>query len=171
MLVWLLLAACAPDESKDSGDAPPINQGGGDTADCDANAPVIESFTLFNGGLYTFEDTEWPSLIAEASISDADKDLELVRMDVWFDDVVDGEVDTSGEAQLAGAPYSQEDYDPCTLGTSTYRLRFAITGNTFLFDTQYEFAGVVYDAHATPSEVAIASGWTPTQSGEDGGAE
>lgn len=168
MLAWLLLAAaCAPDDTKDSGDPPPINQGGGDTADCDTNAPVIESFTVYNGGIFTFESVDWPSMVAEASISDEDKDLELVRMDVWFDDVVDGAVDTSGEAPLAGEPYAQDEYDPCTLGTNTYRLRFAVTGNRFLYATPYEFAGVVYDAHATPSEVAIASATTPNEDGSD----
>lgn len=168
MSVFLLaLAACA-DKAADSGSsAPPINQGGGGDSGCGGTAPVIDELTIVNGGIVKFDSGPKPTVGVQAHVTDEDADLDVVSMDVWYDDVVDNQVDTTGTS-FDGSPYEVSD-EPCTSASTTFTLQIQ-AGSNLEFDSLYEFAAVVTDGNGEVSEVAIASGYTPTSEGEDGGA-
>lgn len=90
-----------------------------------------------------------------------------MRVDLWWDDEVDGSVDTSG-GPLSG-PLSELTDAPCATDEGIYNMVLPVNGDPFVYDTLYEFAAVAYDAHENASEVFVQSGWTPTADGEDGG--
>ena len=176
-LVWLWMA-CGPEKPGESDDAPPIN-GGHEPADCDVNPedaceeafscvePVIAELDVVNGGEAVFEGVPHYTVQIDAQGEDDDGDLHNMRMTVWSDELVDGTVDTTGEG-TAGSFAQMRDVD-CTTYMGGYSLGLAVSGTPYAFDTLYEFAAVVYDAYDTPSAPVIAAGYTPKESGADGG--
>ncbi|MDP2313932.1 MAG: hypothetical protein Q8P41_13580 [Pseudomonadota bacterium] len=161
-----LLGACNPDE-KDSSDAPPINQDEDSPVICDGTAPVITELSVGNyGELFDFEGTLAPALLVAATATDDDGDLHRMNMTLWWDDVVDGTVDTSAAGTEAG--YYAMDEEPCGMFEATYGLVFEVDGNRFDYATEYEFAAEVVDDAGLVSAQVIASGTAPNMDGSDG---
>lgn len=167
-MTFLLLAIACTGSDKDSGDdAPPINLDTADTAvACTGSAPVIEQVVVSNGGIMTFDEGDFPTILVETTATDADNDLNLMRAELWFDAVVDGAVDTAGE-KIDGAVAELRD-DPCSVGRGTYGIRIAVGDARFSVNTVYEFGVIAYDAHETASAMGFGSGVTPNADGTDG---
>ena len=156
----LIGAGCSGSGGKDSeGTAPPINQDDTGAVSCEGTAPVINELLVAAGDPITTDGGTFPSIVVQAEIEDDDRDLHTVSMDLWYDTVVDGSVDQSGEA-IAASPY-QVDEDPCETGLTTYGLQIGVDGVNFEYDTAYEFLAVAYDAHQTASAAVVADGVTP----------
>ena len=167
LVTTLLLVACA-DPAKDTETAPPINQGD-DTAveTCGGTAPVCSALTVEAlEGLYDFEGTDSPVLRVGATGTDADSDMKTMGVELWWDDVVDGAVDTSAAGELLS--YTFPDSGACSTTGNTLNVDFQVDGNRFEYETAYEFAGRVYDTTDLYSEIVIASGTTPNELGEAG---
>lgn len=167
VLISWALVGCAPDEEEDS-KAPPINEGG-DTAVtvCEGTAPEITELFVGNyGELYPFETGDAPALQVAATGTDADSDLHRMDLRLWWDDVVDGAVDTSATGTAAG--YYAMDPDPCATAEATYGIVFEVDNNRFLFGTAYEFAAVIYDDAGLESAMFIDDGVAPNEDGSDG---
>jgi hypothetical protein len=166
VLISWALVGCAPDEEEDS-KAPPINEGG-DTAVtvCEGTAPVLTELVISNGGIQDFEGEDSPSMVVAATGTDADSDLHRMDLRLWWDDVVDGAVDTSATGTAAG--YYAMDPDPCATAEATYGIVFEVDNNRFLFGTAYEFAAVIYDDAGLESAMFIDDGIAPNEDGSDG---
>jgi hypothetical protein len=165
MLVVMLFAACVDDTKDGSDDAPPLHDTEEET--CEGTAPTLDQLVIEPyDGLYEYEDGPAPALTVSATGSDEDGDLDNMRLVVWWDDVVDGAVDTSGAGEDAG--YYQMDPDPChSYADITYGIIFQVDGNRFDYATAYEFAGVIYDAAGLVSNELVADGMTPNADGSD----
>lgn len=153
------LAGCDGGGKESGSEAPPINQGDSGSADCSGTAPVIDALVVAPGDPITTDGGTFPSIVVEAQISDEDRDLHTVSMDVWYDTVVDGAVDSSGAA-LTASPY-EVDEDPCETGLTGYGLQIGVDGTNFAYETAYEFVAVAYDAHGDASLPVVADGVTP----------
>ncbi|MDP2310454.1 MAG: hypothetical protein Q8P18_30835 [Pseudomonadota bacterium] len=166
-LALALLSAACTGEAKDTGsDAPPINQDDTSVVTCAGTAPVASELVVENYGLYPFEDGDAPALKVAATGTDDDGDLHRMDLVVWWDDVVDGAVDTSGEGTTSGI--IAMDPDPCGTFAATYALLFEVDGIRFDYATAYEFAAEVYDDAGLVSGQIVADGVTPNMDGSDG---
>ena len=154
-----LLVGCDGGEKESGSEAPPINQDDSGSADCSGTAPVINELTVAAGDPITTDGGTFPSLVVQAEIEDADRDLYTVSMDLWYDTVVDGAVDSSGDP-LTASPY-EVDEDPCETSLTSYGLQIGVDGTNFDYETAYEFLAVVYDAHGDASAPVVADGVTP----------
>jgi hypothetical protein len=163
--LFLFAGACIDTTKNPSTDAPPINQDDtGEPLTCEGTAPVLSELVVENYGLYNFEDGPAPSLKVAATGMDDDGDLHRMDLLVWWDNVVDGTVDTSGEGTTSGI--IAMDPDPCATPEATYALVFEVDGKRFDYSTAYEFAGEVYDNAGLVSAQVVASGVTPNESGD-----
>lgn len=162
----LFAAACIEDPKHTGNDAPPINQDDTSVVTCEGAAPVLTELLIENNGIYDFEDGPAPSLKVAATGADDDGDLHRMNLVVWWDAVVDGTVDTSGEGTTSGI--IAMDPDPCATPEATYALVFQVDGKRFDYATAYEFAGEIADDAGLVSEVVVASGVTPNMDGTDG---
>lgn len=164
----LMLSACSGKEPEDTSDPPDLTDDTGE--DCNANAPVVTHVTIENGGILTFDNGQYPTAAIRMDLSDDDGDLDLVSMYVWFDDVVDGAVDQSGEAPIAIESYLFEDVAPCMKFTASLILKPEVSGGTLAYNTRYEWAVVGEDHHLVMSAPYITDGVTPKEDGSDGDA-
>lgn len=170
MATLLLLLACVGstvesggDASKEEADSVPTadtsdSEDSGDTADsvasggCGSAAPVFDyaDVSLAEGGQLRFD----------AYFSDTDAALNVVVLDTWYDDVVDGIVDTSSDAPIStGEQVLQEG--TCTLANGALAFEIPVDGTPFAFGTTYEFAMIVYDQDGHGATPAIDSQTTP----------
>jgi hypothetical protein len=152
---WIVLTACS---------------GGADTAEdaptcVSAAPPVVADLYCENTGLLTYPETGelTPTLTLWADVEDADGDLTTYSAELFFDDVIDGTVDTS---QSFGVTEGLVDTEPCgvpaiILGTTVY-----LRGGQPLFETTYEWGIVVTDAAGESSALAMVTCATPDESGE-----
>lgn len=162
---WLLplaLVACTgKEETDDSNEAPPLVLD--DTGDCNANAPVIDGVTVKDGGIIDDPDQgEQQSIQFDVAISDEDGDLDVLSLRIWYDDALDGTVDTSGDPAVESLPYAIRD-EPCNVFGADFSLRWGVTGNPLDFGATYDFAVVAVDSHGVPSAPGFATGTTPTE--------
>ena len=168
LAVVLGLVGCAEKTVEDSSEPPPLTKG--DTADCNLNAPVITEVEVSNGGMSTFDNGTFPTIGLAMKVEDDDGDLDVIGMFVWFDDVVDGAVDQSGEASFDAPAYLYENAEPCGKFSAGLTLAPAVTSGTLDYSTRYEFAVVAEDHHAVRSAPYIVDGVTPNMDGTDGSA-
>jgi hypothetical protein len=131
---------------------------------CGGTAPVCSELTVeAREGLYDFEGTDSPVLRVGATGEDADADMKTMTVELWWDEVVDGAVDTAALGELGSYTF---DTDACASSGNTLFIDFQVDGNRFEYVTTYEFAGRVYDSTDMASEIVIASGTTPNELGE-----
>jgi hypothetical protein len=161
-----LLLGCAPEE--DLGDPPPIPKGGdtGDTAvDCSGAAPVITSLTARADGLQENEQGQtFPAMVFELQADDQDGDLSFVSYRMWWDDELDGTVDTSGAALVQGqAALSSARCDSFSMGLN---LSISSQGNP-AYNTWHDFAVAIADEAEIWSEPAFCQGAMPKEDGSD----
>jgi len=177
LLLTAALLGCA---DKGTGDGVPLPQTGdrdtaGDTAgECGGAAPEIGSLNITNGGLYDFstvidcadtEDCVYPAANVTLNVTDDDGDLHQYIIDIWFDEVVDGDVDTSsGGFELLGSKG-----EPCEVSAESFGNLLAVGTGPLPYDTEMEFAAQITDADGLVSNIAVASGFTPKSDGSDGG--
>lgn len=161
-IVVLLAVGCGQEEKpEDTDSAPPLVLD--DTADCNLTAPVITDFVVGDGGIIDDPDQgKQQSVKFEVSIDDEDGDLDVLTLKVWYDEAVDGTVDTSGAPAVETAPYQVRD-EPCNVYSADFSLRWGVTGSALDFATTYDFAAVALDSHGAASAPAFATGTTPEE--------
>jgi hypothetical protein len=160
-LLTALLLGCSGD-TKDTGSDPGSVAQDTDTAvvTCEGTAPVLTELEVGDyGQLYPFEDGEAPALLVAATAEDADSDLHRMNLIVWWDDIIDGTVDTSGVGNEAG--YYAMNEETCGTAEATYGILFEVDGDRFAYTTAYEFTAEVYDDAGLVSNRVTASGVTP----------
>jgi hypothetical protein len=124
-------------------------------------APVITEFTVEEGDIVTNEDgDEQPSVLFTITSEDEDQDLNVVALDLWADETLDGAVDTSGSPFISSGDVEVEDGN-CSVSEATLAFSLGIVGDPLEFETEYEFAAISYDSMGNASEVAYATGTTP----------
>ncbi len=166
----LLLGACGGDKDEDSGTAPPLGGDGGDDtqATCEGTAPVVTELRCENTGIQSTADYgDVVTLTLWASVTDEDGDLSSYRMQVHFDDVPDGTIDTTDPAfpsNTGNTGTSECQAHEATLGTV-----LLLRGGEPFFDTEYEFGMVITDAGGLDSNLGLVTCYTPTMTGDDGG--
>ncbi len=141
----------------------------GTTADAPSTAaPVVEQITCSNGGLREVEGAAYPTLAFAIQMTDVDADLHQNRIQVYFDDQVDGTVTPSDSPYspiISSLPLDDCEGVPETETTLTV----FIPGGSPPFDTELEWAFVVSDAADLASEPYILSCRTPREDGSGGG--
>lgn len=156
----LLLAACSGGEDKAT-DTEPGTPGTGDR-DCAGEAPVIESVTIEDYGLYEFESGTYPAILITASITDEDGDLDYYEMQVFYDDEVDDSIDTSEDAaEVGGIPDGAEE---CEVDALEAGMVLAVNGNP-PYETRLEFGVRVSDYNGDTSDLYITTFRTPDEDG------
>jgi len=166
--VALGLVGCTGKIPEDSNDPPALTTE--DTGECNLHAPVITNVEVTNGGMSTFDNGTFPTIGLAMEVDDDDGDLDILGMFVWFDDVVDGAVDQSGEPAFDAPAYLFQDAEPCGKFSAGLTLKPAVTSGTLDYSTRYEFAVVAEDHHAVRSTPYIVDGVTPNMDGSDGSA-
>lgn len=150
-----------------NGTLDPSNNG---NDDCSGTAPTVTEFDVSEGDPVEGEGGEdpQPTVLLTVSFADDDGDAHVVSMDIWYDDTIDGTVDTSGKAKANVAPTAMQDSDgnpeeECAGKEGTLGLRLGVSGGSLEYDTEYDFAVVVYDNAKMASEPAFATGLTPSE--------
>ncbi|HJN75409.1 MAG TPA: hypothetical protein QGF58_15885 [Myxococcota bacterium] len=163
----LLFLSC--DKPAGDSNVPPL--GGDDsTLECFGNDPVINEVALENGGVQDFEGTPYPTILIWADTEDADGNLDVVTMEIWWDETPDGAVDTSGTAAGDKTWTPRQDSAACNETAENLGLYLQV-GGSIPYDTEMDFAVRITDSEAEPSNIGVATGWTPTETGDDGGGE
>ena len=156
--------ACTPVEvEKDSSGT--LGEDTGD-AGCEGTPPDVVTVTVGEGDVIEDENgNQQPSVRLSVEFEDVDGDAHAVAMDLWWDDAVDGAVDTSGAANASlsktaltnnGAPV-----DECDGFGGTLIVDMGVTGADLQFSTQYDFGASVIDANGYASTAVVATGTTP----------
>lgn len=165
-LSWLILGpllACTAG-SEDT-DAPPDITGGTNTETCGGVAPIADALDISNGGVKNFEGEDAPTIGLSLHLTDEDGDIHQGVMAIWYDETIDGDVDTGGDPALDRI-YSGLG-DACFVMDATLNLGIRV-GTVFEYNTGYEFAALFEDANGEVSNVLIAGGVTPKEDGSDG---
>lgn len=131
-------------------------------------APVVERVTCTSGGLREVEGEAYPTLEFVNQLTDVDADLHQNRIQIYFDDQLDGSVARSD------SPYSPVTsslpLDDCEgVAETETTLTAFISGGSPPFDTELEWAFVVTDAGDLASEPYILTCRTPREDGSRGG--
>ncbi len=166
--MWLVLLLACTGKEEDSNNAPPLLLD--DTGDaCTSVPPEIDTIRVSNGGEITGEggNPDW-SIRVDIHFVDQDMDVDVADIHYWWDDTVDGVVDTSGNPDVATGPFKiDSDGEPCLVSGGSFGQLLGISGR-FSYNTWYDFGVTVTDAHGLTSEPAFASGVTPKEDGSDG---
>ena len=164
--VALFALGCPPVEEEK--EPPPIPKGGdtGDTAlECAGTNPVLTELTARPDGLHELEQGQlFPTMIFDISATDEDGDLNFVTYDLWWDDVVDGTVDTSGSPQVTG--HGTISTARGNSSSMSMELSLSSQGNP-AYNVWYDFALVVEDEAGLPSNVLVTPGAMPKEDGSD----
>lgn len=148
--------SAAPEDTSDT-------SGTSDTSDtvesgtgegCGSAAPVFDyaDVSLADDGQLRFD----------AYFSDTDADLNVVVLDTWYDDVVDGNVDTSGDAPISTGEQVLQS-GSCTLANGALAFEIPVDGTPFASGTTYEFALIVFDQDGHGSTAFIDAQATPAE--------
>lgn len=132
---------------------------------CGDVVPTVESVVVSNPGLIDGV----AALEFDIEVLDSDGDLHVIDTSSWWDQTVDGQVNTS-RASLDVPVYIGDEGFQCGIPRAGAHLFLPIDDSTGLQpNTEYEFAIVVYDQFGHASEMQIVSAWTPNADGTDGG--
>ncbi|MCB9759283.1 MAG: hypothetical protein H6739_05545 [Alphaproteobacteria bacterium] len=165
-LALLLLAACTGKEPVDSSDdGPPINQGNDSGDECYGNDPVLTSITLTNGGAVQFDDGTFPTIQVNVEGEDADGNLDVITLEIWFDADVDEQVDTSGPDTVSQVITLSANDCVTTTGSASLRVQ---VGSGLSYNTLYDVAARITDAEGEVSNALVTTGSTPRENGLDG---
>lgn len=168
-LLALFALACET-ESTDSGNGTLDPNDNGDDS-CKGTAPVIDSFEAKDEGKTTVDGdsgNEYPIIDLIVEYSDEDGDAHVLSADIWWDDEVDGTVDITTKVDSAVARTSAQDADgnpveECAGKAGGFDIGQAVAGGTLKYDTEYDFAIVVYDNADMASAPAFATAITPAE--------
>ncbi|MCP4805432.1 MAG: hypothetical protein GY913_13780 [Proteobacteria bacterium] len=168
-MTLLLALACTKTTGEDSGGIP-LTGSDSDAVECFGSDPVVSNVTTENGGNQDFEGELFPTVLIWADVADEDGNLDFVTMDLWWDEEPDGAVDSSGDPQGSSSFVPNSDASPCAQTAETVGLYLQVGGG-IPYDTQMDFAVRITDSENEVSNVGVATGFTPTETGDDGGAE
>lgn len=168
-MTLLLALACTKPAADDSGGIP-LTGTDSDAVECFGADPVVGMVTLENGGNQDFEGELHPTILIWAEVTDEDGNLDFVTMDLWWDEEPDGAVDSSTDPLASNSFVPNTDAEPCGQKAETVGLYLQVGGG-IPYDTQMDFAVRITDSETEVSNVAVATGFTPTETGDDGGAE
>jgi len=153
------------------GEPPPIlDDTSGDDSDlvCGGVPPDLVTFTAEPAGLWQGEQgtDPAPAILLSLTATDEDKDLSEVRVQIWFDDYVDGVVDTGD------SPWFDRwiiiATNPCLTSMADMSVHAQATNTGALQpNTWYDFVGRVSDAMELESEFVTTVGGTPKEDGTD----
>lgn len=165
-LACCALVGCSDKTGEDT--APPIETTTHETGDncVGGTAPVVSAVMLENTGLARYENDDWPTLTVWATAADDDWDLNAYKLQIWFDDTVDGTVAEGDDNGFDAVGTLAEEN--CGAAEGTVGIQIFLTGGGIAYNTLYEWGAVVTDAHELASEMVTTSGYTPTETGEDG---
>jgi hypothetical protein len=169
----LAALACSDDKTGETSEPPPINTdsgGGGDgSGSCGGTAPVVEEVRCENTGIQPHYETGEDTVTMRiwAVTSDTDGDLHRYAMQLYFDDVIDGEVNT--EDPLFAPTTGSVDRDACEASSAEFGMTLYLPGGNPAWDTLYEWGIAVSDANGDTSEVTMEVCYTPKFDGTDGG--
>lgn len=162
----LTLAGCTPGGGQgDDTDTIPIPDGHKDE-DCGETPPVVELVTIEDGGLHDFEGTMLPTIKISADTTDADGDLHYYEMMVWWDLVVDGQVEAEGTPLNTYGTLSDTD---CSVDDVTLSMIMGLRGGDPPYSTEVEFGVRIYDDlmhESNEGELATASFTLPDANGD-----
>ena len=169
-ILWAALVlgvACSP-KTQTGDSAPPIDTEPPDTgtACVGGTPPVISEVTLENTGIARYENDDYPTITIWAAVSDEDWDINAYKLDVSYDDTIDGTVTPTSDNTFETTGTLSET--ACGAEEGTVGLQLFLTGGSIAYDTLYEWGAVVTDANLYASAMVTASGYTPTSTGEDG---
>jgi hypothetical protein len=160
MRAWWLVAAAGCGNKGDSGAAPLYEYIG----ECDSDAaPVVADMFCESTGIQTYPVTgeDVPTLTISADVSDEDGDLTSYTAQVFFDETLDGVMDTSaGELSSADGSYHA---DVCTVPSLILNMVVYLRGGEPLYDTTYEWGLQVTDAGGNASEIGVVECTTPSE--------
>lgn len=168
--MWFALWLACTGKDEDTNNAPPLALDDTATA-CTSVPPEIDDISTRNGGQITGEggDPDW-SIRVDVHFVDMDMDVDVADIHYWWDATVDGTVDTSGAANYETGPFKIDtDGEPCRVSGGSYGTLFGVRGR-YDYNTVYDFAITVTDAHGLESEPAFVTGVTPKEDGSDGDA-
>lgn len=155
----LLLALIGCSGKGDSADS-------GDSACTGGSPPAIVDLYCENTGIMTYTPTGEvvPTMTVWADIEDPDGDLTTYSAEIFYDDVIDGSVDTTSSFGTNDGVV--EDAEACGvpalfLGTTVF-----LRGGQPLYETPYEWGIRVTDASGAVSALASVTCTTPDESGE-----
>ena len=162
VLLGLVLLAACDKEKEDTGEAPPVDTIGDTSFQCvGGTPPVVSEVSLENTGMAVYEaDQEYPTLTVWADVSDEDNDINAYKLDVYYDAVVDSQVEADEDRNFSssGTLSSTE----CGAPSGTVGLKIFLAGGGVEYNTLYEWGAMVTDANGYVSEMAVTSGYTPT---------
>jgi len=172
LILGLVLVGCGDKDEEEENSAPPLDNTGDDSADpeCSGTPPVVQEVSCVNTGVQPHYETGEDTVTMQiwANVTDEDGDLTYYTLELFYDDEIDGEIDTSSSAF---APSNGAvEADECEAGEVDLGLTLYLPGGDPAFDTEYEWGYVVTDGGGLSSEVGITTCYTPTSEGEDGGA-
>lgn len=145
------LAACGPTTSS-------IDEG----TSCGDAAPVMESIQITDAGMRSFGGVDRPTVQVSGLVTDADGDLHIHTVKVWYDDREDGEL--SEEPELVQR-FDLSD-SVCGVESATLGILLPVGGSDVPPGTDVEFGLVIVDAagHATNGgEPVFGIGRTPEE--------
>ncbi len=158
MRAWWLAAVGAG--CGDKGDsAAPLYQ----VNECESlYAPVVTDMFCESTGVQTYPVTgeDVPTLTISADVSDEDGDLTEYTAQLFFDDTIDGVVDTSSALPAADGSYHAE---VCEVPSIILNMVVYLRGGEPLYDTTYEWGLVVTDAAGNVSELGQTECTTPSE--------
>jgi hypothetical protein len=161
-LVGSMVMGCSKPE-EETGTIEPDTDG--DVEGCGAtNAPTITSFDITDDGMSEGDacgDASRPMILLNANVGDLDGDLHLWRLQVWWDQKVDGSVSTDDAPQEVQGSVGTE----CKAFTANLGMRLCVTGNP-PFSTELEFGARVLDDADNQSALVVKSFTTPNEAGE-----
>lgn len=168
LVLIALSVGCKEEKTEET--APPLDTLAHDTVDyCPPGVPpVISEVLVENGGLADFDGETLPTVLVSAVVSDEDGDISSYKLDIWYDDTVDGSVEQGSTNTFQGLGTLKDG--ECTAPAGTVGLQVGLSPDaTIAFNTLYEWGAIVTDDNLLSSEMVTGSGYTPTESGEDGG--
>ena len=150
---------------------PPIPDVPSDTApeiSCGGVNPEILTFGAEAVGLWGGEEgaEQLPTVELQLMVIDEDKDLSEVRLELWFDDWVDGVVDTGDRAWLDR--YITISSERCLTSSANLIVHAGAKSGTDLEpNTWYDWAARVSDDAGLQSDIATTVAGTPKEDGTD----
>ena len=115
--------------------------------ECGDTDPLLVDLRIEDGGLKQYEQDVYPSIMIWADLTDEDSDLHYYTLQVWYDDVVDGFVNTSSTPQEVRGTLSSTE---CSVASTSVAMQLAVTGNP-PYQTEVEFGVIAYDNLDNPT--------------------
>lgn len=173
LVIGINSTACDRPTSDDTSAPPELitDSGGASGGSCEGEPPVVDEIWCVNSGIKPHYETGVDTVTMQVwtAVSDLDGDLTSYALQIFYDEEVDGAVDTS--ITNFNPVYGTLDNPECSATSVELGLTLYLTGDSPDYDTLYDWGVVVTDAYGLTSETGVTECWTPTSDGADGGVE